>query len=611
MLYYIVDPKINDTSFRTFVENIKDAYWPEVRYKNSKMVQLLPKWADPPPEHHIIKEIGKGLVLMVGEVCIGRPGLYTKTDGENGTRSENLDMRLPFMDWFHKLFLQRQYDYPYRDPQKHADDILSLEINSKINSTGKGNENYSKNFGNFNHFVNVVMATARIIRYFRNPAYINHLMDGNSASNAAHDLSTILSYRDTPSMRTFKLMLAAFYHDIGKTIVDHRHGMEGSFIIADHTTRSLAQLDAIVRQYNDEYSLEREDLIETSNLLYYHDSFGTFGTGESSYTLLTEIIDRIKRGSLKHLGKPKVQRDYCNRTLFDLWILNIADIVVSNKDKSKFQDLWLSDKDSAEAIKRFFETEGGKNRIHDLRVAMRLLQKHNEGTHKDDTLDLERMAQQESRSHTVERIKRLVWASLSVAIVQFVDEKKSVNNSQVKLKVLDGILKTNASPAEPKIVLLPGVIHNVVFRSIQSLNDSKEFYRRLAWIVSMDYALGFFTKIARRAIEAVDNELQTGKSVTGWIRSRNASASDPAKPSEEQVRKANAAFFIDNYCATVVKMLAHLLFRERSIDQPSSIEFEDARNRLIDEKIDKIIGMEGPYRQNKSIELILKSVFVY
>jgi len=37
----------------------------------------------------------------------------------------------------------------------------------------------------------------------------------------------LLVYKNSPDNRTFKLMLAAFYHDLGKTIIDARHPMEG------------------------------------------------------------------------------------------------------------------------------------------------------------------------------------------------------------------------------------------------------------------------------------------------------------------------------------------------------------------------------------------------
>lgn len=603
MLYYIVDSRTSDASFETLVGYVKTAYWPEEKYKQGKMVDLLPKWGPPaPPESQRLEEIKKALKLMVAEVCTDEEGLYAKTDGPN-VDAKHPYMRLPFVDQFHDLFLRRQYDQPSRDPQRDMHDLLSLD------AVPGRNDNYSKNNGNYYHFVNVVMAAARLIRYFSNPDKIASRLP----IEPYPDARDVLCYPKSPSVRTFKLMLAAFYHDIGKAIVAHRHGMEGSLIIEDYTTRSLAQLDAIAREYGGEgrdHSLEREDVLQIGDLLYYHDSFGTLGTGESSYTLLAEIVGRIKRCSLRHIDDAEEQRRCCNRTLFDLWVLNIADIAVSNGDKFKLQGLWLHEATANAAIEEFFKTEGGKNRIHDFGIAMKLLQEYNKGRHSDDTSGLEKMAQGESRDHTVERIKRLVWSSLCSAAGDF--EKRS-GTSKVKEQVLDGILEINVGKpnVEPTMVLPPGVIDNVVFRAIQSLNDSNEFCKRLAWIVSMDYALGFFTKIASRAIEKVNEELDGGR-VTGWIRVESASKRGPYPPlTAEQVFKANAGFFVDNYCATVAKILAHLLFRERSADQPSKIEFEDANSRLTPERIDKIIGLDGPYPQSRSIESILKSVFVY
>jgi hypothetical protein len=606
MLFYI--PYSKDKNFKIFVEEyIKKAYWPEERYKKEKFKG----WTKRPKDTQIIDKLKKRMSEISQKVC-NEENLYIKTKGIDGQKDKG--MKLPFMDWFHRLFMERKYDFPYRDPEDDKDNLLRLK------PSGAKKENYSKNEGNYHHFINVVMASARIIKYFTDKNNISKLFSspGNISPDEVAYFRDNIHYQDSPDIRTFKLMLASFYHDIGKTIVDHRHGMEGSFIIADHTTRSLSQLDTIAKSYptpspptqpatHKENTFEREDLLEISTFLYYHDSFGTLGTGESSYTLLTDMIDRIKRNCLRYQGTRADQKRYCNMALFDLWTLNIADIIVSMKDKFKFQPEWEEESKSIKLIKEFVESEGGQNRIHDLRVALQLLQKHNEGTHRDDTIELEEMAQREARAHTVERIRRLVCSSLQVAIIQFIEKDTENAKTRVMTDVMNNIMTTDGGLGKYTLSFPPGVLHSIIFRNIESLSDPKEFYKRLAWIVSMDYALGFFLKIAYRAIETVNAELNNTGCVTGWIRSKNASPhEDP-----EEIKKAHGMFFIDNYCAIVVRMLGHLLFRERSIDQPSNIEFEDARNRLIDEKIDKIIGLEGPYRQNRAIELILKTVFVY
>ncbi|MGD0273434.1 MAG: hypothetical protein ABSB96_06885 [Gaiellaceae bacterium] len=614
MLYNVVNPD-NDRAFAKFAEHVRLAYWPEKYEHDSGIVKILSRIPPGLSEEDLLRKLKDARRKIVNRVCSGKPGLYTITLGGGGNKASKQPLSPPFMDCFHRLFLQRQYEILYNDPGRDASNILSL-------FPKKQNNNYSRHRGNYHHFVNVVMATARLIGYFKSHENVIRLFDSDEkpGDEAFNDLDSVLSYKSEPCVRTFKLMLAAFYHDIGKTVVDHRHGMEGSFIIADHTTRSLSQIDAILKSYPRDGKWDREDLLDISHYLYYHDAFGTFGTGEASFTLLPEIIDRMKRSSLNHSHDSDQRKRFCKRLLFDLWVLNIADIIVSRPPLKKLEPqkdtFWGTEKNAVKVIEEFLDGDGGKNRIHDLRVAMRLLHKHNEGTHKDDTHELERIAQEESRAHTVERIKRLVVASMESATVKLQSGKPGFGRSEIWIDLLSKMFKERPGDDTPWLApevnpeLSSGVVHNVIFRSIQSLNDPAEFYKRLSWIVVMDYSLGFFTKIAQRALELVSDELHSSKSpATGWIRSVRPGEKEQVK--SEYVQEANAIFFLDNYCATVVKILAHLLFRERSIDQPSNIEFEDASERLTEEKIEKIIGMEGPYRQNRTVAVILKTVFVY
>jgi hypothetical protein len=601
-MFFSIVNSYNDEKFADCVKNIEEAFWPESLYE--KQVNALAKEKSTTKPDERIKEINQKLLKMVDDICSQENGLY-KILGTNNGQENPKTLRLPFLDRYHKLFLQRQYNIPLNYPKNQFAYLINLE--NKTSNNAAWSCNYSKHYGNYNHFINVVMATARIVDYFRSHEKIlEHFGTLVKDTNFFRELGAKLCFTDCPNIRTFKLILSAFYHDIGKTIVDHRHGMEGSFIIADHTTSSLSQLNIIVKEYHMHHEWEREDLLEISNFLYYHDSFGTLGTGESSYTLLTDIIDRIKRSSMKYLEKSSEYISSCYQSIFDLWILNIADIIVSSNSKFNYQKIWLKAKSANEVIAEFLSSDSGMCRIHDFDVAIRLLTKHNEGIHNDDTIELDKLALRESKAHTIERIRRLVCSSLRPAIVQF---RNDYPEAQQVDNILENIMRTEQKNGISTNFFDIGIIHNIIFRSIQSLNDPTVFYERLSCIISMDYALGFFTKIAYRAIEKINTEIEDGLPTTGWIRSRTAQQLDTSHA--DYVQKANAIFFLDNYCAIVVRILAHLLFRESSIDRVSNIEFEDARNRLINEKIDKILGLEGPYRQNKSIELILKTVFVY
>ena len=125
--------------------------------------------------------------------------------------------------------------------------------------------------------------------------------------------------------------------------------------------------------------------------------------------------------------------------------------------------------------------------------------------------------------------------------------------------------------------------------------------------------MGFFSKIATRAFFKVEEELKNKNSTfqthqTHWITSKDAGSFGG---DENYLARVQAEFFANNYVAIVVQILSYLLFRDSYSEHFRNIEFSDAANRLIDEKIDKIIDLEGPYRTRKSIELILQTVTMY
>jgi len=132
----------------------------------------------------------------------------------------------------------------------------------------------------------------------------------------------------------------------------------------------------------------------------------------------------------------------------------------------------------------------------------------------------------------------------------------------------------------------------------------------------MDYALGFFEKIAQRALVLINKEITQNGTRTGWIRDPGSSlnsGSDEISGSDEMRyrHKVQAQFIADNYAASVVQILSYLVFREESIDSLRNIEFSDTKARLTDEKIDKIIGIEGPFRARRATQLVLQTVYIY
>jgi hypothetical protein len=561
-----------------------EVYYPKQMYDNIDIIDMLPIWPVPPSDEKMISETQEAVKKISNK--IGNSPIYPIMP--NGQIKRKLP--LSFIDRFQEFFLVRQWNSPERDPRKAAPDLFRLHRDEA------GGGNYSKNCGNYNHFINVVAALSRLIMYFKDSNKIRDLFaseiageDEDETFNNIDLLSKIISYETEPDMRTFKLMLAAFYHDIGKTIADPRHGMEGAIIIEDHTSASRYRLDRVVKNYDKKYEFGRDDWMFISDLLLFHDQFGTLSTGEDGYMQLVTVVDRIKRYSLIHNHE---QHIWSARYFFDLWLLNIADIIVSLKDKYSLQEKWWKHSSAESEIRNFFSSPISHSRKHDLVISFRLIKSHSRRKHTDDTSALEQQALDYSRRHAVERLGRLITQS-----IRRPSENMELTNKNQKTKVIvEKIHELSLENWKASIV-----------QCIKSTGDLQEFCKRLSCIGKMDYALGFFQRIAERALKRMAEEIEGGLR-TGWISDKSFGK---GKDAEDYLYKLQAQFFADNFAATVIQIISYLLFREASIDRLRNIEFSDATKRLNDEKIDKIISLEGPFRARKSTQLILQTIYVY
>lgn len=464
---------------------------------------------------------------------------------------------------------------------------------------------------------------ARLIKLFMNKEKIvDHLNSSKYVSIRDVELyaETVAFDNTNSGLRIFILMLTAFLHDIGKTIVYHRHGMEGATIISEHTSVSWYRLKQIAKEYNLNAQLEREDLLFIADLIDYHDQFGTLATGESGYQRLIDIIEKIKRYTLKNISK-KEQIAFSERCLFDLWLLNIADIMVSVNDKWILQKCWLELNASEEKISSFFnDTEKCKNLIHDLKISRQILDKLNNHRHSDFYIQISILAKQYSDRHVVERIRRLIFSTLYC--VSNREKNKCITNKNDKLSNLCQLLDyfdENDSLSE-------NTLDGIIVRSIQSIRDFVEFCNRFSWIGQMDYSLGFFQKLLHRVFNRINYELENTNDIsninttsdqkqfcfrTKWIRDKNSESfgNDPNDIIDHN--RLQCKLIVENYTMTVVTILDQLLFREESIVRVKNIEFNETRDRLTDEKIDIILSLSGIYNSRRTMHLILKTVFLY
>jgi hypothetical protein len=686
MFYKFISAE-DPNSFEKLLGLLKKLYFPQDDYLSDKneYVSKLPVWTkdkEPNDERKII-ETEKALISIVKMYCNRGHGVYPFIKDKNSPE-EMLD--LPHIDLFHRFFIQRQWNKPYSNPYESRLNLFNLHPDIENLDI-----NYSKNYRNFNHFVNVVAVLARLIHYFKDWKKLSRMIESKlyDDDEPPDNNKTLridyqkVCYSNRPCKRTFILMLAGFYHDIGKTVLDPRHGMEGAILISDQTTTSQLKYRNILQKYDQSLTFSRDDLLFISNLILYHDQYGTLGTGEDGYLRLVDIIDYFKTFTISDKRDRSSQVPCTQRYLFDLWVLNVADILATKIGKFVAQDeYWIDRKKSDQILKKFFKKDPvAHNLIHDLKLTFRLLGTHvyrdnKPKQHLGDTSKIKERAYLLSKDHFIERVRRLITASISRALLP--------KSEFFRMEILQ---------TEIEKKLLARSWDSTIIRSIQSVSDLQEFCRRFSLIGKMDYSLGFFEKIARRALylierEIIDNEViltfinrpidlrdedfdeirvqmvkdKYGRKVnsvnivdwivlsenslklifdkdldlvnganttnygliyndsifpadnayiafgdrTGWIRGRQEKCLD-----EDYLYEINSQFFIDNFSATTIKILQHLLFREEIMNSQRDIEFVDSNNGLTETKIDKIISHVGPFQANKAIQMTMQTIYLF
>lgn len=642
MIFSILNDDVvkNDKLFKECIECIKELYWPESVFidKKDEYINKLnenefvnamkmgndiltkAKW-----DNIIIKETRDCLRNIINS--ISENGTFTpmKYNSDNNTLTKIAEkQKFPYVNRYYYYFLEREWIKPYKNFEKSYHSLICLKpCEEKDNSSS--DFNYSKNLGNYNHFVNVVAAIVRVIKYFSRNRNLEIKWIFQGYKNFFSDYFENILYSNTPNKRTILLVLAAFFHDLGKTVVDHRHGVEGGIIIEDHAAEACSELNTIFNNYtNNVIELDYEDLIYISNLLHFHDLFGNLSTGEDNYVNLIAITEKLMRYSLKDIIEDdnKSIFKYSQRYMFDLWVLNFVDTITSLEKKYELQEHWFSEKSSKSHIEKFINTKLSKSKEfefnkfsifkHDLNAALNFMNILSKSRHFDNFSSIIEETTSYSKSHTIERIIRLIRASCNEAIKKIhhrfdedskitekrintiKDEINKANNnslrSDLKLKEhdLEEHLKTLSNQEKTFINTSHDIentsysnLNHAISRAIETTGNYDEFCERFSKIGKMDYALGFFSKIASRAIE------------------------------NKYRNKSNIEPFMDNYISLVVQIIHLLMYREKTIDSHRNLEFFDAVNRLTNDKIDHILGQNGPYRLKRSIQLILKSIFIY
>ena len=600
MLFNVAFPK-DRNHFNACIENIKESYWPQQMYERL--------FNDSPPPLTIgnIKEnrtaIDSKLIACVQSISTQQ--LYSINHSTDTSERKVF----PFISLFHHLFMKRRWDY------ETSEILHSRPVDMPLFRLKD-----SKNYANFNHFINVVAAVARLINYFSDEQTnasqkIAGILATESSNATKLNLYEQLSYNNRQTHRVFNLMLSAFYHDIGKTVVDHRHGMEGAIIFFNHPSRSAYQLREIYKVYKERYGnrsgrdFNKDDIYFIAHMIEFHDFFGTLSTGETGYAKLVGIVDIVKRYSLLHDQELSL---LSHQHLFDLWLLNLADILVSREEeypglyaeqKSEEQKWWREEASSWQKIDCFFSSEKASLLIHDLNASFKVLASHLKDKHTDDTTIMHSTCIKITKRHVIERLRRLISETLyqSAHIVKKnIGSLDSQNSDQLKLmQSIEDMLNND---------------HSLSFAIVKSVQDTMvydTFCDRFSIIGQMDYSLGFFNKIAIATLGAILNEMNDGE-ITNYVRKCNEDArSKDVGDFGDYLWEIQARFFLDNYISTLIHVISYIITKNDQINEIVNLEFIDATARLNDEKIKSLSSLAGPARNKRATKLILQSIMYW
>ncbi len=579
-------------------EDLKDLFTKEEKDSESALYQNNTNTIKIENIHNTVNKIKLDYII---KTCESK--CYQTADGQEEY------IVIPFLDKFHTLFSKRKWDEPYFKPSNTTKELLRLAP-PKTRITDKP-KNYSANYGNYCHFINVVAALSHFIYFFseeKNKKWVNEYFENSW---------DIIHYVTGTSVRKFKLMLAGFYHDIGKTVVDHRHGMEGYMILSSYQSNALRSFTLLSDYYyNDntriKYNLDREDLLFIADLVYYHDLYGTLSTGENGYVRLINMIERVERYCRKEIKSinDKEKTEELSKTgkqhIFDLWLLNVADLMVSRERKWDEQKEWtMSDLgDQTNEIQKFFNSghnnsiAQGSDLLHDLKISFNFFDIYINDQYQNPQLPFKQAVLKCSYYHNVARIRKIVKSSLFGKTEEL---KKTFNQNN------------DLSPFYQEILEISKyALDKTIDTAIRSGSDYAEFSKRFSWVGQLDYSLKYFQKLANYAIESISKQLDglinnTQTSHSGWI----SESIELLKNDRTEWCKINARYFIDNYIQIIVQTIDHLLFRDTFYEHILNFEFEDAGNRLTDDKIKRILFFEGPARSTKSMMLILETIFIY
>jgi hypothetical protein len=421
------------------------------------------------------------------------------------------------------------------------------------------------NTGHFNHFCNVTAATAHIINYAE---------------------SGKISLGEFTLQRKLDNMMVAFYHDIGKTIIPRRHGVEGKALFAEPKASVKFRFEEIAKHYT-ECEITSATLSYYAELIGYHDIFGTISTGENGLLSLANIIKRF--ADIFNNDKIAIKN-----AVYDLWLLNLADIITSisflnGRIISKFdvQNWQLNIPGNLDNdIDWFLNSSHGRYLKEDLQFALQIAESEN-------YYPFAKSISENRSAHRLQRLAQQTFANRLTA------KDKSGNYAMNFPEDLREAILNRLSDSSLTLQV------KEILRSEFGDNYGKYF----GTMLQFDYALGFFEMLSAQAIHWINEELKPDSTFrTGWL--YNQKISKTQNYNKDYINRYNAECVVNNYIMVIAGIFGEI-YRLTSDIEHWNVEFEDAKNRLTPSKADKLLFFDGAYRASNARNLLMKEIMLY
>jgi len=447
---------------------------------------------------------------------------------------------MPYEEIFHEHFTQRKISYMKKidiEGITEYEQLFGLIKNKYLPG--------SQNAGNFNHFMNVILVCAHLIKFFSIRENAEKLgLTEASANKILPDF--------TFSSRNLRLLFGAYLHDIAKCIgpdAGIRHAHRGAFWLFSANEKARENFSRIYHAYG--CGFHETDMRILGTFTRFHDAVGVSSTGEAPVSILAKLAHDFASLSV-------FDADSTAALIFDHFILSAADIIASVVPKNKFEPFEefaqnaCGNKITNQIISDFFNDLKGKELIEDVILTLKL------GEEACEYAKVPKANLLSTESGSMKRLRRLAQSS-----AQSIKKSDYANHPNLDFKQMIEELDNALFKNEKQIYA------NI----IQVITGFEKPLEKLSRIGQIDYFLGFIARMFEVIIKQMLEEYNGTNTITSkWI---TVPADTDDKNRKAFLAKNNAERILQNYLATLITITNEIYkaMPAASDDETLNVEF--------------------------------------